>query len=102
MKSFQKHPVPYRNAVRRLIEKFRETGSVLDGERIVRPSELGDKKLLDVSDYAAECIKIIGASWRKRKISILQQRIKRPEENRTSSHTNADLQKALLNKIKWA
>jgi hypothetical protein len=30
---FPETPVPYRNAVRRLTEKFRETGSVLDGER---------------------------------------------------------------------
>jgi hypothetical protein len=28
-KNSQKHPVPHRNAVRRLIEKFRKTGSVL-------------------------------------------------------------------------
>jgi hypothetical protein len=27
---FAETPVPHRNAVRRLIEKFRETGSVLD------------------------------------------------------------------------
>jgi hypothetical protein len=27
---FSQTPVPYRNAVRRLTEKFRETGSVLD------------------------------------------------------------------------
>jgi transposase len=42
--------VSYRNAVRRLIEKFCETGSVLDGERSGRPSELSDKKLIDISD----------------------------------------------------
>jgi hypothetical protein len=29
---FPRTPVPHRNAVRRLIEKFRETGSVLDAE----------------------------------------------------------------------
>jgi hypothetical protein len=29
---FSETPVPHRNAVRRLIEKFRETGSVLDAE----------------------------------------------------------------------
>jgi hypothetical protein len=29
---FPETPVPHRNAVRRLIEKFRETGSVLDAE----------------------------------------------------------------------
>jgi hypothetical protein len=47
---FPQTPVPYRNAVRRLIEKFRETGSVLDAERSGRPSELNDKKLMDISD----------------------------------------------------
>jgi hypothetical protein len=29
---FPETPVPHRSAVRRLIEKFRETGSVLDAE----------------------------------------------------------------------
>jgi hypothetical protein len=47
---FSETPVPYRNAVRRLIEKFHETGSVLDAERSGRPSELNDKKLMDISD----------------------------------------------------
>jgi hypothetical protein len=47
---FPETSVPYRNAFRRLIEKFCETGSVLDGERSVRPSELNDEKLIDVSD----------------------------------------------------
>jgi hypothetical protein len=32
------------------IEKFRETGSVLDAEKIWRPSKLNDKKLMDISD----------------------------------------------------
>jgi hypothetical protein len=43
-------PIPYRNAICRLIEKFIETGSVLDAERSGRPSELNDKKLMDISD----------------------------------------------------
>jgi transposase len=47
---FPQTPVPYRNAVRRPIEKFRETGSVLDAERSGRPSEVNDKKLMDISD----------------------------------------------------
>jgi transposase len=42
--------VSHRNAVRRLTEKFRETGSVLDAERSGRPSKLNDKKLMDISD----------------------------------------------------
>jgi hypothetical protein len=41
--------VPHSNTVRRLIEKFRETGLVLDSERNVRPSKLNDKKLMDIS-----------------------------------------------------
>jgi transposase len=46
---FPETHVPHRSAVRRLIEKFRETGSVLDAERSGRPSKLNDKKL-DISD----------------------------------------------------
>jgi transposase len=61
-------PVPHRNAVRRLIEKFRETGSVLDAERSGRPSKLNEK-LMDISGCAAEFIKItvqVGATERYR------------------------------------
>jgi hypothetical protein len=47
---FPQTAVPYRNAVRRLIEKFSETGLVLDGERSGRLSEVNDKKLIDISD----------------------------------------------------
>jgi transposase len=47
---FPETPVPHRNAVRRLIEKFRDTGSVLDAERSGRPSKINDKKLMDFSD----------------------------------------------------
>jgi hypothetical protein len=43
-------PVPHCDAVRRLIEKFRETDSVLGAERSGRPSKLNDKKLMDISD----------------------------------------------------
>jgi len=43
-------PVPHRNAVRRLFEKFCETGSVLDAERSGRPSKLIGVKLMDISD----------------------------------------------------
>jgi hypothetical protein len=45
---FRETPVPHRNAVRRLIEKFRETGSVLDAERCGRPSKFNDKNLMDI------------------------------------------------------
>jgi transposase len=47
---FPETPVPHRNAVRRLIEKFREVVSVLDAERSGRPSKLNYKKLMDISD----------------------------------------------------
>jgi transposase len=47
---FPETPKPHRNAVRRLIEKFRETGSVLDAERSGKPFKLNDKKLMDISD----------------------------------------------------
>jgi transposase len=47
---FTETPVPHCNAVRRHIEKFRETGSVLDAERSGRPSKLNDKKLMDISE----------------------------------------------------
>jgi transposase len=43
--------VPHCNAVRRLIEKFRQTGSLLDAERSGRPSKRNDKMLMDSSDY---------------------------------------------------
>jgi hypothetical protein len=45
-----KTPVARRNAVRRLIDKFREAGSVLDGERSEGPFILNGKKLMDISD----------------------------------------------------
>jgi hypothetical protein len=47
---FPETPVTHRNAICRLIEKFRETSSVLDAERCGRTSELNDKKLMDISD----------------------------------------------------
>jgi hypothetical protein len=59
LKNSQKHPVPHRIAVRRLTEKFHETGSVLDAERSGRPSKFNNKKLMDISNSAVESIKII-------------------------------------------
>jgi transposase len=47
---FPETPVTHRNAVRRLTEKFRETGSVLDAERSGRPYKLNYKKSMDISD----------------------------------------------------
>jgi transposase len=43
-------PVPHRNAFCRLIEKFRETGSLLDTERTGKPSKFNVKQLMDISD----------------------------------------------------
>jgi transposase len=47
---FPETSATHRNTVRRLIEKFLETGSVLDAERSASPSKLNDKKLMDISD----------------------------------------------------
>jgi transposase len=47
---FPETPVTDSSAVRRLIAKFREIGSVLDADRSDRPSKLNDKKLMDISD----------------------------------------------------
>jgi transposase len=48
---FPETPVHNRITVRRLTETFRETGSVFDTKRSVRPSELNDKKVMDISDF---------------------------------------------------
>jgi transposase len=50
LKTSQKHSVPHCNAVSGLIEKFRETGSLLEAERIGRSSKFNSKKLMDISD----------------------------------------------------
>jgi transposase len=52
---FPETPVLNRNAVRRLTEKFREAGAVLDAERSGRPSKLNDKNLVDISDSMLRC-----------------------------------------------
>jgi transposase len=49
VEKFPQTPVPHRNAVCRRIEKFHETGSVLDAEQSGRPSKPNDKKLMDIS-----------------------------------------------------
>jgi predicted amidohydrolase len=49
---FPETPVPRRNAVRRLIEKCRETGSMLDAERSGRPSKLNDKKRIKLNGFS--------------------------------------------------
>jgi hypothetical protein len=75
---FPETSVPYRNAVRRLMEKFHETSSVLDAERSGRPSELNDKKLMDISD---SLLQSASKSLRKSTIPGLQQCIERSEKN---------------------
>jgi hypothetical protein len=47
---FPEISVPHPNAFRRLIEKFCETGPVLDTEGSWKPSKLKDKTLKDISD----------------------------------------------------
>jgi hypothetical protein len=76
---FPETPIPHHNAVRRLIEKFRETGSVLDAERSGRQSKLNDKKLMDILTACCGVHLNRCATWRKTWISGLQQRIKRSE-----------------------
>ena len=47
---FSYKPVPHRNAVHNLVDKFCETGSVCDTERCGRPGKLSNEKLLNISD----------------------------------------------------
>jgi hypothetical protein len=73
--------LPHCGAVRRLIEKFRETGPVLEAERRGKPSEPTDEKLLDISDYAVESIKIVVQASTTGRYWGLQQCIKWPKNN---------------------
>ncbi|XP_076373298.1 uncharacterized protein LOC143258180 [Tachypleus tridentatus] len=47
---FSDTPVPHHNAVRNLVDTFRETGSVDDAKRCGRPAKLSKEKKLDISD----------------------------------------------------
>ena len=47
---FPDKPVPHCNAVRNLVDKFWETGSVYDAKRCGRPAKLSEEKLLDIFD----------------------------------------------------
>jgi hypothetical protein len=100
-------PVPHRNTFRRLVERFRETGSVLDAEWSGRSSKLNDKKLMEVSDSM-----LWSPSKSLRKLAQeedigLATAHKLSEKNCNSSHTaitafirnisQADLQKAFTN-----
>jgi hypothetical protein len=76
-KKFPQTPVPYHNAVRRLIEKLHETGSMLDAEMRDRH----DKKLWTFLTLCCGVHQNRCASWCKRKISGLQQCTKRSEKN---------------------
>jgi transposase len=60
VEKFLETPVPHRNAVRRLIEKFRETGSVLDAERSGRPSKLKDNVFANKLKRVQACIDVRG------------------------------------------
>ena len=46
---FPSVPVPHRNTVRRLIRKFRETGSVADASRAGRPKVLTEEKVTEIA-----------------------------------------------------
>jgi len=95
---FPETPVPHRNVVRRLIEKFRETGSVLDAERSETPSKLNGEKLVDLTppDF---CL------WGAAKSAVYRHR-PRMHELKTAitaylrNISQADLQKVFANKIK--
>lgn len=47
---FTQIPVPHRNAARKLVDKFRVTGSVDNAKCYGRPAKLWEEKLLDISD----------------------------------------------------
>ncbi|XP_076323096.1 uncharacterized protein LOC143232012 isoform X2 [Tachypleus tridentatus] len=47
---FPDTPVPHHNAVRNLVDKFRETGSADDAKHCGRPAKLSEEKLLDISE----------------------------------------------------
>jgi hypothetical protein len=96
---FPETPVNDRNVVRRRIEEFREIGSVSGAERVGRQSKLNDKNLVDISDSAAESIKInaqVGARGRYRAYNSA---ISGPRNIETLPIQSTDLQKVLANKI---
>jgi transposase len=47
---FTETPIPHRNKCGRHVEKFRETGSMLDTELSGKKSKFNDKELMDISD----------------------------------------------------
>jgi transposase len=78
---FPETPVTHRNVICRFIEKFRETGSVLDAERGGRLSKLNDKKLMVILTVCCGAHPNHCASWH-------------------SEFPKADLQIVFANKIK--
>jgi hypothetical protein len=60
---FPETPVPHCNAFRRIIEKSRGTGSVLDTERSGRPSALNGEKLLDISQAGLQKVFANKIKW---------------------------------------
>ena len=46
---FPTGPVPHRNTVRRLIRKFRDTGSLADASRPGRPKVLTEEKVIEIA-----------------------------------------------------
>jgi hypothetical protein len=87
---FPETPVPHRNAVRKLVEKFPETSPVLGAEQSGRPSKLNDKRFMDISDSTLRvqaCIDARGHHFQH----VVQVH---------SDFPKADLQKVLANIIK--
>jgi transposase len=80
-KKFPETHLSHRNAVRRLIEKFRDTGSVLNAERSGRPSKLNGEMLMDVSVSMLRSPSNSLHKLAQEEISGLQQLIKRSEKN---------------------
>jgi transposase len=84
---FPETPVHHPNTVRRRVEKFPEKGSVLDAERSGRPPKLNDKKFIDIFNSKLRSPTNSLRKLVQRKISGLQESIKRFDINCTSSHT---------------
>jgi hypothetical protein len=79
--TFPETAVPHLCAVHRHIEKLRETGPVLDAERCGRQFNL---TMISCWTFLTLCCGVHQnhcASWHKRAVSGLQQRIKRSESN---------------------
>nr|CAD7414486.1 unnamed protein product [Timema poppensis] len=71
LKTSQNHPYFIAMQFVDLLEKFRETGSVLDAKQRGRPSKLNHEKLLDISDSAYDSIQIISQAGTRRSYRLV-------------------------------